>query len=199
MSDSRYVRKQIEGRFIPLPGNDIDTDRIIPARYLKAVTFEGLGEHVFEDDRRQDPDHPFNQPRYQGASILVVGQNFGCGSSREHAPQALLRWGIRGIVGGSFAEIFFGNCTTLGIPCLTADPADLDWLMEAVARDPQRKGVLDVEGRQVRFGERTIAARIPEGAYRELVTGTWDATGVLLSAGDAIEQTARRLPYITGF
>ena len=113
-----FKRRQIVGRGIPLPGNDIDTDRIIPARFLKAVTFASMGEHAFEDARKQNPEHPFNSPAYQGASVLVVGQNFGCGSSREHAPQALMRWGIHAIVGGSFGEIFFGNCTTNGIPCL---------------------------------------------------------------------------------
>ena len=117
-----FARRRIAGRGIPLPGNDIDTDRIIPARFLKEVTFASMGEHVFEDARKQNPEHPFNSPAYQGASVLVVGQNFGCGSSREHAPQALMRWGIGAIVGGSYAEIFFGNCTANGIPCLAAEP-----------------------------------------------------------------------------
>lgn len=192
------VRRQIVGRGIPLPGNDIDTDRIIPARYLKSVTFEGLEEHVFGDECRQNPDHPFNQARYRGAAILVVGLNFGCGSSREHAPEALRRWGIRGIVGESFAEIFFGNCTALGLPCLTAGPADVAWLMEDVARRPEREILLDVEHRLARFGERTIPAGIPDGPRNQLLTGTWNAMGVLLEAGDAIERVAERLPYVTG-
>jgi 3-isopropylmalate/(R)-2-methylmalate dehydratase small subunit len=193
------VRGQVAGRAIPVPGNDVDTDRIIPARFLKSVTFEGLGAHVFEDARKQNPEHPFNQRAYEGASVLVAGLNFGCGSSREHAPEALRRWGIRGIVGGSFAEIFFGNCTALGIPCLAADMADVDWLQRAVAREPGREIVLDVEREEVRFGDRTIKARIPEGSRRQLTTGTWDATGVLLEAGDQIEQVAARLPYIAGY
>jgi len=193
------VRRQIVGRAIPLPGNDVDTDRIIPARYLKSVTFEGLEANVFGDARKQNPEHPFNQKAYEGASILVVGLNFGCGSSREHAPEALRRWGIRGIVGGSFAEIFFGNCTALGVPCLTADTADVDWLQRAVGREPGREMVIDVEREEVRFGERTIKARIPDGARRQLTSGTWNATGVLLEAGDAIEQVAGRLPYIAGY
>ncbi len=193
------VRRQIIGRGIPLPGNDIDTDRIMPARYLKSVTFEGLETHVFEDDRRQAPDHPFNQPRYQGAAILIVGRNFGSGSSREHAPEGLRRWGIRGIVGESFAEIFFGNCTALGLPCLTANAEDIGWLMEAVVRQPEREILLDVEHRLVRSGERTIPAMIPDGARNQLVTGTWNATQVLLEAGDKIERVAKSLPYITGY
>jgi len=193
------ARRRIAGRAIPMPGNDIDTDRIIPARYLKSVTFEGLEEHVFGDARKQDPEHPFNQPAYQGASVLVVGLNFGCGSSREHAPEALRRWGIRGIVGGSFAEIFFGNCTALGIPCVTAGPAELEWLQRAVAREPGRELTLDLEQGEARFGDRTIPVRVPEGTRQQLTTGTWNATGVLLEAGDAIERTARALPYVAGY
>ena len=193
------IRRRIVGRGIPLHGNDIDTDRIIPARYLKYVTFGGLEAHVFEDDRRQAPDHPFNQPHYQGAAVLVVGQNFGSGSSREHAPEGLRRWGIRGIVGESFAEIFFGNCTALGLPCLTAGAQDVVWLMEAVARHPKWELLLDVEQRLVHFGERNLPAMIPEGARNQLLTGTWTATQVLLEAGDEIEHVAKHLPYITGF
>jgi len=193
------IRRRIIGRGIPLPGNDIDTDRIMPARYLKSVTFEGLEAHVFEDDRHQAPEHPFNQPHYQGAAVLVVGQNFGSGSSREHAPEALRRWGIRGVVGESFAEIFFGNCTALGIPCLTMDANDVDWLMGAVALKPEQPLVLDVERREVQFGGRTMPAGIPDSHRIQLLTGTWNAMGVLLEAGEAIEQVALRLPYITGY
>jgi 3-isopropylmalate/(R)-2-methylmalate dehydratase small subunit len=194
-----YTRRQIVGRGIPLPGNDMDTDRIIPARFLKAVTFEGLGEHAFEDARKQDPEHPFNQAAYQGASVLVVGQNFGCGSSREHAPQSLMRWGIAAIVGGSFGEIFFGNCTTLGIPCLTASPEDLDWLQRAIGREPGKPVTVDVEKQEARFGDRVIRAQMPDGPRHQLVTGTWDSTAVLLEAGAAIEATAKKLPYISGY
>lgn len=193
------IRRQIVGRGIPIPGNDIDTERIMPARFLKTVTFEGLEEHVFEDDRLQAPDHPFNQERHRGASVLVVGQNFGCGSSREHAPEGLRRWGIRGIVGESFAEIFLGNCTALGIPCLTLDPEDVNWLMEAVVQDPEREIILDVENREVLFADRAMPAMIPEGHQEQLLTGTWNATLVLLQAGEEIEQVAKRLPYATGY
>ncbi|MEE9198056.1 MAG: 3-isopropylmalate dehydratase small subunit [bacterium] len=192
------VRRQIVGRGIPLPGNDIDTDRIIPARYLRSVTFEGLEEHLFEDEGRQTPDHPFNQERYRGASVLLVGENFGCGSSREHAPVALQRWGIRGIVGGSFAEIFLGNAIALGIPCLTVDEEALSWLMEEVREDPEREILLDVESRQVSIGERTAAATIAESHRNQLLSGTWNATLVLLEAGEAIEGVAATLPYLTG-
>ena len=193
------ARREIAGRAIPLAGNDLDTDRIIPARYLKSVTFEGLEANVFGDARKQDPEHPFNQGVYEGASILVVGLNFGCGSSREHAPESLRRWGILAIVGGSFGEIFVGNCTALGIPCLTADMADIDWLQRAVARQPEAALVVDVEKQAVRCGDRTIPARIPDGIRHQLVSGTWNGMGVLLAAGEAIETTARRLPYVVGF
>ncbi|MGH7335344.1 MAG: 3-isopropylmalate dehydratase small subunit [Candidatus Rokuibacteriota bacterium] len=192
-------RRQVVGRGLPLHGNDIDTDRVIPARFLKSVTFAGLGEHAFEDARKVDPEHPFNQKAYVGASIMVVGQNFGCGSSREHAPQALLDWGIKALVGGSFGEIFFGNCITNGIPCLTASPVDIDWLQREVGRQPAEPLTVDVERQEVRFAGRTIKAAIPEGSRNILVDGSWNTTGVLLEAGSAIEATARRLPYITGF
>jgi 3-isopropylmalate/(R)-2-methylmalate dehydratase small subunit len=194
-----YQRRQITGRGIPLPGNDIDTDRIIPARFLKAVTFDDMGEHAFEDARKQNPEHPFNAPVYRGASVLVVGQNFGCGSSREHAPQALMRWGIRAIVGGSFGEIFFGNCVMLGIPCLVATPADLESLQKAIGRDPQQAVVVDVDKQEVRFGDRAIRATVPDGPRNQLMNGTWDSTAVLLEAGAAIEATARKLPYVAGY
>jgi 3-isopropylmalate/(R)-2-methylmalate dehydratase small subunit len=193
------IRRTIVGRGLPLPGTDIDTDRIMPARFLKSVTFEGLEEHLFKDDRLQFPDHSFNQDRYREATILVVGQNFGCGSSREHAPEALRRWGIRGVVGESFGDIFLGNCTALGIPCLTVDVEDADWLMEAVAEDPEREIVLDVENREVLFGERAMPAMIPKGHQEQLLTGTWNATFVLLEAGEEIEQVAKSLPYVTGY
>ena len=196
---TNYHRRQIAGRGIPVTGNDIDTDRIIPARFLKAVTFEGMGEHAFEDARKQNPEHPFNSPAYQGASVLVVGQNFGCGSSREHAPQALMRWGIRAIVGGSFGEIFFGNCVMLGIPCLVASQADLEWLQKAIERAPKIPVAVDVDKQEVHFSDRVIKATVPDGPRHQLVAGTWDSTAVLLEAGAAIEATAGKLPYVKGF
>lgn len=193
------IRRQIVGRAIPLPGNDIDTDRIIPARFLRGVTFEGLEAHVFEDDRQEMPDHPFNQARYQGATVLIVGRNFGSGSSREHAPEALRRWGIRGIVGESFAEIFYGNCTAIGLPCLTLGAEDVAWLVGAVSRHPKQEVLLDVEARLVRFGGWTLPASLPDGVRHQLLTGTWNAMGVLLEAADEIDRVARNLPYITGY
>ena len=199
MTTTDFKRRQIKGRGIPVTGNDIDTDRIIPARFLKAVTFEGMGEHAFEDARKQNPEHPFNMPVYKGASVLVVGQNFGCGSSREHAPQALMRWGISAIVGGSFGEIFFGNCVMLGIPCLRASQEDLEWLQRAIGRSPQEPVAVDVDKQEVRFGDRVIRATVPDGPRNQLVNGTWDSTAVLLEAGAVIETTARKLPYVAGF
>ena len=194
-----FKRSQIAGRGIPVTGNDIDTDRIIPARFLKEVTFLTMGEHAFEDAKKANPEHPFNQTVYKGASVLVVGQNFGCGSSREHAPQALMRWGIRAIVGGSYGEIFFGNCVMLGIPCLVVTQADLEWLQRQVSLSPQHVVSVDVEKQEVRFGDRVIKATMPDGPRNQLVQGTWDSTSVLLEAGDTIEATAKKLPYASGF
>ncbi|MGH7428722.1 MAG: 3-isopropylmalate dehydratase small subunit [Candidatus Methylomirabilaceae bacterium] len=194
-----HVRRQIGGRGIPIYGHDIDTDRIMPARFLKSVRFEGLEHHVFKDDRQQAPDHPFNQPHYRGATILVVGRNFGSGSSREHAPEGLRRWGIRGVVGESFAEIFFGNCIALGLPCLAVSADDGAWLREAVARQPEQEILLDVEHQLVRLGERTLQARIPDHARHQLLTGTWNTMGILLEAGNEIERLAQGLPYVTGY
>lgn len=185
----------ITGRAIPLRGDDIDTDRIIPARYLRCVTFDGLGEHVFEDERKQDASHPFNQDRYRGATILFVGDNFGCGSSREHAPQALERWGIKGIVGQSFAEIFFGNCLAMGIPCLVLDAADVDAAMTRVEADPDLNVTLDVEARAVTVGNETYAATIPDGPRQQLLEGAWNPLAVLLQAGARIDEADAELPF----
>ena len=189
----------IEGAAIPLPGDDIDTDRIIPARYLRCVSFAGLGEHVFEDDRRQAADHPFNQETWKDASILLAGDNFGCGSSREHAPQALKRWGIQAIVARSFAEIFAGNCTALGIPCLQAADDALDRLCAAVADNPALVLKLTIADGIVIWAGGQIQTQIPEGTRRAFIDGTWHATRVLQQAQDQVERTAAALPYINGF
>ena len=195
---SSTIRRLIRGRAVPVRGNDIDTDRIIPARYLRTVTFDGLGEHAFEDDRAAAA-HPFDDPRFVGASILVANANFGCGSSREHAPQALMRWGIEAFVAVSFAEIFFGNCAALGLPCLRASEGDVERLMGAVEDDPALVVEVDVESQTARFGGESMAAAMAEGPREQLVTGTWDALGQLLEAGDEIGRTARKLPYLSSF
>ena len=193
--DSRVLR--VAGRAVSLPLDDIDTDRIIPARYLRCVTFEGLGEHAFEDDRQQDPGHPFNQAKHRGASILIAGRNFGCGSSREHAPEALARWGIRGIVGHSFAEIFFGNCTNMGLPCARLADADLAALTAIVQADSGVEVAIEVEGGRVTAAGRTFAADLPASARTRLVGGTWDALGELLAPREEILAMRRRIPYLT--
>jgi 3-isopropylmalate/(R)-2-methylmalate dehydratase small subunit len=195
MSLSRIER--IAGRALPLRGHDIDTDRIIPARYLVAVSFEGLERHVFADDR-SDPLHAFNQPQYQGASVLLVNRNFGCGSSREHAPQAIQRWGIRAIVGEGYSEIFFGNSVQLGLPCLTVSPEDVEAMMAAVEADPTIEFTVDVKGLRVTAGSVDATATMPPAAHDALVTGLWDGTGMLLADFDQVRATADRLPYVTG-
>ena len=192
--------ERVSGRACVLRGDDIDTDRIIPARYLRCVTFDGLGEHAFEDDIRQAKgDHAFEAERFAGASILVVGRNFGCGSSREHAPQALMRRGFMAFVGGSFAEIFAGNCTALGLPCVTLADTDLATLMDSVEADATQEVTVDLGSRTVRCREGTFAAGIRDGTRDQLREGTWNATAVLLEAGDAIERRAQALPYVQGF
>lgn len=196
VSDSAV--REVSGRGIPVGGDDIDTDRIIPGRFLKVITFEGLGDHVFEDERANG-GHPFDDERYQQASILVSSKNFGCGSSREHAPQALMRWGIKAFVAESFAEIFFGNCVSLGLPCMTVSAEDAQKLQSAIEADPSAELTLDVSGKAVHFGGESVAASIPDGAYDQFVKGTWDALGQLLEARDDIEKTVEGLPYISGF
>ncbi len=192
--------ERVEGRACVLRGDDIDTDRIIPARFLRAVSFDGLGEHAFEDDRRQAKgDHPLDDERFAGASILIVGANFGCGSSREHAPQALMRRGFRAFIGASFAEIFAGNCTALGLPCASLAAADLAALMDAVTLDPEQRVIVDLVARTVTSRAGTAAASIPDGARSQLLEGRWNATRVLLDAGDAIEATAARIPYLRDY
>jgi 3-isopropylmalate/(R)-2-methylmalate dehydratase small subunit len=189
--------ERVTGRALPLRGHDIDTDRIIPARYLKSVSFEGLEDHVFADDR-SDPAHAFNQPQYRGAQVLLVHRNFGCGSSREHAPQALQRWGIRAIVGEGYSEIFFGNSVQLGLPCLTVSHDDVDRLMAAVEADPMLAVDVDVVGLSVRAGDLQVAATMPAAAHDALVTGLWDGTGLLLDDFDQVRALADTLPYVTG-
>ena len=197
-SSTSTVRSRITGTVVPVRGNDIDTDRIIPARYLRTVTFDGLGEHAFEDDRAGG-GHAFDDPRFGGASVLVANDNFGCGSSREHAPQALMRWGIEAFVAQSFAEIFFGNCVSLGVPCMVAEAADVEQLMAAVEADAAITVECDVETQLVRFGGQQIPASVPAGPRQQFLNGSWDALGQLLDDPSAIASAATRLPYINGF
>ena len=187
---------QITGTGIPLLLDDIDTDRIIPARFLRCVSFDGIGEHAFEDDREQDAAHPFNQPPYQEGAILVVGRNFGCGSSREHAPQSLLRWGVKAIVGESFAEIFFGNCTALGLPCVTAVRPALEALSNLIAADPPLEINVDLEAGEVRYADTIVPVEMAASARDALVSGQWDFLSQLLDNADAIRETAARLPSL---
>ena len=200
--DSRFV-DTITGHGLPLRGHDIDTDRIIPARFLKSVSFEGLETHAFEDDRRQLEErgqvHAFWNPRYAGAKILVVNGNFGCGSSREHAPQAIQRWGIRAIVGESFSEIFFGNSVALGMPCLTVSAQDAEALLSAVEANPQAEVTVSVAAGTVDVHGRKYPASIPAGAREAFTAGTWDATGLLLDDFDRVRDVAQSLPYVSGF
>ena len=187
--------KTISGRGMPLQGNDIDTDRIIPARFLRCVTLDGLGEQVFADDRAQNGQHPFNQPQYQAAKLLVVNDNFGCGSSREHAPQAIAKWGIQAIVGESFAEIFFGNCVAMGIPCVTADAATIKHLQELIIASPDAELRLDLDAMQIQCGDFSAAVTMGAGPRKMLTSGTWDACGQLVAQVDRVRATAAQLPY----
>ncbi|MSO57259.1 MAG: 3-isopropylmalate dehydratase small subunit [Acidobacteria bacterium] len=200
--DSRFV-DTITGRGIPLRGHDIDTDRIIPARFLKSVTFNGLETHVFEDDRKQLEErgqvHAFSNPRHEGARILIVNGNFGCGSSREHAPQALQRWGIRAVIGESFSEIYFGNSVALGMPCLVVSAGDAEVLQDAVEADPKVEISLSVGAQTVELNGKTYQASVPAGAREAFTAGTWDATGLLLDDFDRVRSVANNLPYVSGF
>jgi 3-isopropylmalate/(R)-2-methylmalate dehydratase small subunit len=188
----------IEGRGLPLRGSDIDTDRIIPARFLVTVTFEGLERHAFADDRTAAP-HPFDDARYQGARVLIVNSNFGCGSSREHAPQALQRWGIQAIVGESFAEIFFGNSAMIGLPCVTAPPGDVRTIMETVEKNPDAPVRVDLVAGTCEVAGFRCAVSLPAKTREAFVSGAWDTTGMLLENFDEVEATAARLPYVSGF
>ncbi len=192
---------QVAGRGVFVPGNDIDTDRIIPARFMKCVTFDGLGEFLFYDVRNdpktgQATNHPLNDPRFKGATILLSGANFGCGSSREHAPQAIQKHGFKAVVAENFAEIFFGNCTTLGIPCATASRADIAKIAAAIEKDPKTEVVVDVAKQEIRFGGQTVKAEVQPAARDALVNGRWDAIGELLDGAAAVKATAAKLPYL---
>jgi len=190
----------ISGRGIPLRGNDIDTDRIMPARYLKVVSFEGLERHVFEDDRKTNRGpHPFSDMRYQDAAVLVVNSNFGCGSSREHAPQGLARAGIKAMIGESFSEIFLGNCSVLGVPCFTADHDTIDKLQSLIEQSPETTVDANVETGVVTAGVLKFQASMPAAVRDAFVQGKWDPTMMLLDKFDEVRDVSKHLPYVAGF
>ncbi|MEQ1730462.1 MAG: isopropylmalate isomerase [Vicinamibacterales bacterium] len=189
----------ITGRALPLRGNELDTDRIMPARFLKAVTFDGLEHHVFEDDRKDNPKHPFNNATYNGSAILVVNENFGCGSSREHAPQGLLRWGVKAIVGESFSEIFRGNSAVLGMPCFTADKASIEALQALIEKAPDTVVDARVDTGVITAGSLKVQGHLPAGVRDAFVTDKWNPTSMLLADYEQVKGTAAKLPYVAGF
>ncbi len=194
--------REIRGAALPVRGDDIDTDRIIPARFLKSVSFEGLEHHLFEDDRQQldaaaPHSHPVSNPAYRSATVMLVNANFGCGSSREHAPQAIRRRGIRVVIGQSFSEIFFGNSVVLGMPCPTASAGTLNALMTAVERDPSTEIVVDLSTMRVTANGQAYELSLPPAAREAFLEGSWDATGLLLERFDEVRAVASRLPYVS--
>ncbi len=190
----------LSGRGVYIPGDDIDTDRIIPARFMKCVTFDGLGEYLFHDARffedGSEKQHPLNDPRFAEATILVSDSNFGCGSSREHAPQAIYRYGVRAVIAESFAEIFFGNSTTLGMPCIEATPEQIELIAGTLEQKPDTEIAIDLENERLTFADKTLEVTVRATAKDALVKGQWDPIAELLEASEAIDRTAARLPYI---
>src|SRR5262252_2551871 len=200
MTTSSNAITSVSGRGMPLRGNDIDTDRIMPARYLRVVSFDGLEKHVFEDDRKTNrKPHPFSDMRYQDAAVLIVNSNFGCGSSREHAPQGLARFGITAMIGESFSEIFLGNCSVLGLPCFTADHESIEKLQSLIEQAPETVIHLNVETGAVTAGALTFTASMPAPLRDAFVHGTWNPTAMLLDKFEEVRAVAKRLPYVTGF
>ena len=200
---SSSVIREVKGRAVPVRGNDIDTDRIIPARFMKTVSFDSLGQHVFHDARR-DPSgrptgHPFDSPSHAGAVVLLANRNFGCGSSREHAPQALAAWGIRAVVAESLAEIFAGNCTAIGMPAVEVEPEAAEALMRLTGSRPETELTLDLEARSIAAGGQTFPVRLPETRRRVFLTGSWDTVGLLLEGRGEIGAVSARLPYLARF
>jgi 3-isopropylmalate/(R)-2-methylmalate dehydratase small subunit len=191
----------VTGRAVNVPGNDIDTDRIIPARFMKCVTFDGLGEFLFYDVRKDtttgaDTAHPLNDARFKGATVLLSGANFGCGSSREHAPQAIQKYGFKAVIAESYAEIFFGNSTTLGMPCVTAAREDIAKIAAAIEKNPATEVVIDLVKLEARFAGQSVKIAQRESARDALVNGRWDAIGELLDGIPAVKETAKKLPYL---
>ena len=200
---SKLAIKTVRGRAIPLPGNDIDTDRIIPARYLKEITFDNMGRYLFYDERfdakGNKKKHPINDEKYLGASILIVNRNFGCGSSREHAPQSLMRFGIKAIIGESFAEIFANNCVTIGVPAVTADKTDINNLMCVVKGDPAFELEIDLENNKVSYGDFSFPITQQESSKIVLLQGRWDSLAELKEAEKEARKVADRIPYLNNF
>ncbi|MFW5950233.1 MAG: 3-isopropylmalate dehydratase small subunit [archaeon] len=192
--------REVAGTGVPIRGNDIDTDQIIPARFMKVVTFDGLGQFAFFDQRYDDEDnqkdHPMNEDRFREASVMVVNSNFGCGSSREHAPQALMRWGIDAFIGESFAEIFAGNCLALGMPTVTADHQTVAALQEWIEANPDGEIDVNVAEETVTYGEQTVEVTVDDAQRQALVEGIWDTTALMSANENAIAATADSLPYV---
>ncbi|WP_435333106.1 3-isopropylmalate dehydratase small subunit [Haloarchaeobius sp. TZWWS8] len=192
--------EHVSGTGVPVRGNDIDTDQIIPARFMKVVTFDGLGQFSFFDQRfdenDDEKDHPFNEEQFQGANVMVVNANFGCGSSREHAPQALMRWGIDALIGESFAEIFAGNCLALGIPTVTADTETVEAIQDWVDANPDGDIDVDVANEEVTFGGKTVSVTVDDAQRKALVEGVWDTTALMKANAGEVEKTAESLPYV---
>jgi 3-isopropylmalate/(R)-2-methylmalate dehydratase small subunit len=194
--------RRVSGRGVYVPGDDIDTDRIIPARYLRCVTFDGLGEHLFRDVRfaseGSEPTglHPIDLPEHQGAKVLLADSNFGCGSSREHAPQAIHRFGFRAIIAISFAEIFFGNSITLGMPCITVSRAELAQLTSAISADPSLELEIDLTDVTIRAGDVLVRGNLEASARDALLGGRWDPIAELLEGAASVATTAGTLPYL---
>ena len=190
----------ITGPAVYVPGNDIDTDRIIPARFMKCIVFDGLGEFLFYDVRKNadgtDRPHPLNEARFKRATILLSGATFGCGSSREHAPQAIQKYGFKAVIAENFAEIFLGNCTTLGLPCATASREDIAKIAAVVAQEPTTDVVIDVVKQEVRFAGQTVKAEVRASARDALIHGRWDPIGELIDGLPAVQTTAAKLPYL---
>ena len=192
--------QKVEGTAVYVPGADIDTDRIIPARFLKCVTFDDLAEGLFYDVRFDSEGelvgHPIDDPRFAGASVMLAGSNFGCGSSREHAPQSIYRFGFRAIIAVSFAEIFFGNSTGLGMPCVCASIEEIEKMAKVVEKDPSTTVSIDLESMKVSYGKTTIPVTIQDSAREALVSARWDPIGELLGNAESVARCAKALPYV---
>jgi 3-isopropylmalate/(R)-2-methylmalate dehydratase small subunit len=197
------IISSISGRGIPVRGNDIDTDRIIPARFLRCVTFDGLGAHAFEDDRlqlkAQGKLHSFDDARFTGAKVLVANANFGCGSSREHAPQAIAKWGVQAIVAVSYSEIFHGNCVAMGLPAVRVTQADSEAIQATIEADPKVEVSVDLNAMQVKAGATSYPCQLGDGPRKQFLTGQWDALGELVDGLPQVRAAAKKLPYLNAF